>query len=268
MSCNGILEARIFCTLVVTTLFAGCISGMSDLTTGAQDYADLSDPTADKAQLRAAQWDIGIAGIYCYLTAPGYAERVTVNAGTVTGSVVCKDATGSVQALFSFDALAGHDYVITKRDCSRCVKLTDETTAKIVGTFELSTTQPLRLMPANPEAALILATPASPKHAAEKKKPEFRYGFIYGNCMPTRMGLAGRRDFLEVDVGPIKIDVICDDPKSVYGGRLVISSFDFVGEAGHIYTMSKSVTEEICINLVDITSGALIITCEPYREIE
>jgi hypothetical protein len=272
---NGILEARIFCTLVVTTLCAGCITGMSDLTTSAQDYADLSDPTADKAQLRAARWDIGIAGVYCYMTAPAYAERVTVNAGTVDVSVVCdtdsiepgRGSSGQVdRASFSFDALAGHDYVITKRDCSRCVKLTDETTGKMVDKFELSTKQPLRLTPVNPDAALILATPANPWSASYTKSPEIRYAF-YGNCMPTRGGFAGRREFIEVDAGPIKIDAICDLPK-FFSRRLVISSFNFVGEAGHIYTMSQSVTEKICINLVDITSGALIIACEPYREYE
>ncbi len=271
---NGILEARIFCTLVVTTLCAGCITGMSDLTTNAEDYVDLSDPTADKAQLRAARWDIGIAGVYCYMTAPAYAERVTVNAGTVDVSVVCDtDSIGPGQgsgqvdrASFSFDALAGHDYVITKRDCSRCVKLTDETTGKMVDKFELSTKHTLRLTPVNPDAALILATPANPHVHVDTSGEEIRYAF-YGNCMPTRGGIAGRRDFFEVDAGPIKIDAICDEPK-FFSSRLVISSFDFVGEAGHIYTMARSVTEKICINLVDITSGALIIACEPYREIE
>jgi len=250
---NGILKARIFCTLVVITLCAGCITGMSDLTTNAEDYIDLSDPTADKAQLRAARWDIGFAGVFCYMTTPAHAERVTVNAGTVNVSVVCKtDAPGTGRvdkASFSFNALAGHDYVITKRDCDRCVKLTDETTRKMVAKFELSTKRTRKITPVNPDAALIRAGGAFPDE---------------GNCRPTRGGLTGRRDFFEVDAGPIKINAICEP--LTFSQDLRISSFDFVGETGHIYTMT--VKEKKCISLLDITSEEFVIACEPYRKIE
>jgi hypothetical protein len=96
------------------------------------------------------------------------------------------------------------------------------------------------------------------------KAPEFRYGFHYGNCMPTRGGFAGRRDFFEVDAGPIKIDAICDPP---FSRRSRISSFDFVGEAGHIYTMT--VTEKKCIPTVtEKKCICLVIACNPFRKIE
>ncbi len=254
MMWTSISRIRIFCTLAVITICAGCFTTLSDIRTVAEDYVDLSDPSADKAQLRAAKWDIGIAGVYCFMTAPANAERVTVNAGTVDVSVVCETTdimsdTRVDRASFSFDALAGHDYVITKRDCSRCVKLTDETTRKMVAKFELSTKRTRKITPVNPNAALIRAGGAS------RDK---------GNCMPTRGGLTGRRDFIEVDAGPIKINAICEP--FTFSRRLRISSFDFVGEAGHIYTMTA--TEKKCISLLDITSEEFVIACEPYRKIE
>jgi len=117
---KGVLKIHIYCTLVFITFCAGCFTTISDLKANAAGYVDLSDPAAEKAQLRAARWDIGIAGVYCYMTAPAHAERVTVNAGTVDVSVVCDTRdimnSGSNRASFSFDALAGHNYVITKRD--------------------------------------------------------------------------------------------------------------------------------------------------------
>jgi hypothetical protein len=69
---------------------------------------ELSDPAADTAQIRAVKWNIGVAGIYCYMTAPANAERVTVNAGTVDVSVVCMEGDSGDKSSFSFDALAGH----------------------------------------------------------------------------------------------------------------------------------------------------------------
>lgn len=250
----GVSRGRIFCALVFMTFCAGCFTSFSDLQTNAKDYVDLSDPSADKAQLRAAKWDIGIAGVYCYMTAPAYAERVTVNAGTVDVSVVCE--TGDVgsgmmedKASFNFDALAGHDYVITKRDCHACVNLKDETTNKKIAKFNLSTWRTRKITPVNPNAGLI------------------RAGGAYtdkGNCMPTRGGVTGRLDFIEVDAGPINFDAICEI--GTFSRRLGISSFNFVAEAGHTYT--NTATEKDCISLLDITSEEIVIACEPYRKIK
>lgn len=249
---NNSSKIRIFCALVVTTLCSGCFTTISDLKTSAEDYVDLSDPAAEKEQLRAARWDIGIAGVYCYMTAPANAERVTVNAGTVNVSVVCETAdVGSNspredKASFSFDALAGHSYVITKRDCDECVNLKDETTHKKIAKFYVSTWRHREVSPVNPNAGLIVA------------------GGGYTNCMPTRGGVAGRLDFIEVDAGPINFDAICET--GTFSRRLRISSFNFVAEAGHTYT--NTAKEKDCISLLDITSGQIVIACEPYRKIE
>ena len=252
---NNSSRIHIFCILVVITLCAGCITSYSDLTTSAKDHVDLSGPTADKAQLRAAKWDIGIAGVYCYMTDPTYAERVTVNAGKVDVSVVCVTAdvgsnnSRTDKASFSFDALAGHDYVITKRDCHACVKLKDETTKKLVAKFNLSTWRTRKITPVNPNAALIRAGGAS------RDK---------GDCMPTEGGLSGQRDFIEVDAGPINFDAICET--GTFSRRLRISSFNFVAEAAHTYTITAPDKE--CMNLLDITSKEIVIACEPYRKIK
>lgn len=75
------------------------------------------------------------------MTAPAFAERVTVNAGSVDVSVVCEtsdvgsDKTWVSEASFSFDALTAHEYVITERDCNGCVRLKDETTGDVVAEF-------------------------------------------------------------------------------------------------------------------------------------
>jgi hypothetical protein len=246
---NNSSKIRIFCALVVTTLCSGCFTTISDLKTSAEDYVDLSDPAAEKAQLRAARWDIGIAGVYCYMTAPANAERVTVNAGTVNVSVVCETAdvgSGSKEdkASFSFDALAGHSYVITKRDCDECVNLKDETTNKKIAKFSVSTWRYGKISPDNPNASLITA------------------GGGYANCKPTNGGL--RLDFIEVEAGPITFDAICKT--GTFRRRFQISSFNFVAEAGHTYT--NTALEKDCMSLLDVTSEQIVIACEPYREIK
>ena len=364
---NNSSRIRIFCTLVFMTICSGCITGLADLTNNAENYVDLSDPTADKAQLRAAKWDIGIAGVYCYMTVPANAERVTVNAGAVNVSVVCETAdvgsnlTAVDSASFSFNALAGHDYVISKRDCRGCVKLKDQTTKKLVAEYAiLHSNIPGRApVPVRPNVASIRAGEASrnkggcrPFKRRSRESGDLinvdagpvsisatcfnrffgrpgstaRFEFVAeaghtytftatekdcisllditseeiliacepysnrrtrrittvslnaalieaggaskdkGNCVPTRGGRWEERDFIEVDVGPIKFDAVCDPDRGrrKYAGRgWRVSSFDFVAEAGHIYTITA--TDKECMSLLDITSEEFVIACEPYR---
>jgi hypothetical protein len=247
---NGILKIHIYCTLALITCCAGCFSTISDLKANAEGYVDLSDPSANKAQVRAAKWDIGIAGVYCYMTAPALAERVTVNAGTVDVSVVCDttdivSGSGLNRASFSFDALAGHNYVITKRDCDDCFNLKDEATNKKIGKFSVSSWWHYQeTSPVNPNASLIIA------------------GGGYAKCKPTNEGR--RLDFIEVEAGPITFNATCDT--GTFRRRLQISSFNFVAEAGHTYT--NTALEKDCMSLLDVTSGQIVIACEPYRETE
>ena len=358
---NNSSRIRIFCTLVFMTICSGCITGLADLLTDAENYVDLSDPTADKAQLRAAKWDIGIAGVYCYMTVPANAERVTVNAGAVNVSVVCETSsvgsniTAVDSASFSFNALAGHDYVITKRDCGGCVKLKDQTTKKLVAEYPILHSTAPGWAPVRPNVASIRAGeasrnkggcrpfkrrsresgdlinvdagPVSINATCFRSESTARFEFVAeaghtytftatekdcisllditseeiliacepysnrrtrrittvslnaalieaggaskdkGNCVPTRGGRWEERDFIEVDVGPIKFDAVCDPDRGrrKYAGRgWRVSSFDFVAEAGHIYTITA--TDKECMSLLDITSEEFVIACEPYRK--
>ncbi len=243
------MKIHIVCILVFIALCSGCFSTISDLKANAEGYVDLSDPSADKAQLRAAKWDIGIAGGYCYMTAPAHAERVTVNAGTVDVSVVCDSTdimnSGSNRASFSFDALADHNYVITKRGCDDCFNLKDETTNKKIAKFSVSSWRHYQeTSPVNPNASLVIA------------------GGGYAICKPTNEGR--RLDFIEVEAGPITFDATC--ATGTFRRRLQISSFNFVAEAGHTYT--NTALEKDCMSLLDVTSGQIVIACEPYRETE
>lgn len=249
---NKSSNIRVLCALVVTTLCSGCFTTISDLQTNAEDYVDLSGSSAEKAQLRAAKWDIGIAGVYCYMTAPAHAERMTVNAGTVDVSVACDTTdigSGSSvdRASFSFDALAGHNYVITKRDCDSCFNLKDETTNKKIAKFSVSTWRYNReISPVNPSAGLIIA------------------GGGYANCRPTN-GRGNRRlKFMEVEAGPVNFDAICET--GTFRRRLQMSSFNFVAEAGHTYT--NTALEKDCMSLLDVTTEQIVIACEPYRKIK
>ena len=102
----------------------------------------------------------------------------------------------------------------------------------------------------NPNAALITA------HGASKDR---------GDCMPTKGGAGEQRDNIEVDAGPVNINAICAT-KMFFTRGWRMSSFDFVAQAGHTYTITA--TEKECMSLLDITSGETVIACEPYRQSE
>ena len=242
---NNSSRIHIFCTLVFMTICSGCVTSVDDLFNNAENHVDLSDPTADKAQLRAAKWDIGVAGIFCFMTVPANAESVTVNAGTVNVSVNC---AGDIFS-FSFDALAGHDYVITKRGrgCDWCVKLTDQTTKKLVGEYAISDSNIPGRVPVRPNEARIKAGGAS------KNK---------GGCRPFKWRMREARNFINVDAGPVSINATC-----FYGFLRRPEStarFDFVAEGGHTYTITA--TDKECMSLLDITSEEIVIACEPYEK--
>ena len=68
------------------------------------------------------------------------------------------------------------------------------------------------------------------------------------------------RDLLEIDAGPITIDVTC--ATGLRKPRYRTLSFDFVAKPGHTYTFTDS--DEECIRLLDITSEEIAVKCEPY----
>jgi hypothetical protein len=263
---NNTSDFRILCALIVVTICAGCATSYSDLSANAENYVDLSDPAAGKAQIRAARWDIGIAGIYCYMTTPARAERVSVSAGTVDVSVVCEtraigEGSWVRAAFFSFDALTGHHYVITTRTCDACVKLTDETSGQVVAEF--------------------------PEYSFNKVGKNYRYAGRQGSEEDLSTGdhtatiwggncrlLKGEVSSLVVDAGLIDIDVTCTIPRwvEIPSRERVTSSFAFDAEAGHTYEFRREPLREECISLFDTTSLYIFestpISCEPYEKVE
>ncbi len=187
------------------------------------------------------------------MTAPAFAERVTVNAGSVDVSVVCEtsdvgsDKTWVSEASFSFDALTAHEYVITERDCNGCVRLNDETTGDVVAEF-----------PTNDYAkgSGFHEDLSTSDHTATIK------GF---SCRLSDRKISS----LVVDAGPINIDVTCKVNKLLIPmSQWITSSFAFDAEAGHIYMFLKTPFGEKCISLYDNTFDSNPIACGPYEKVD
>ena len=90
--------------------------------------------------------------------------------------------------------------------------------------------------------------------------PERRYGgrFHTDTILPK-----GARS-LRVDAGRVSFLAYCTFPDSKHnGGGLVF--FDFESESGHRYTLNLKDQEDACLELVDVTDKAEVISCEPFR---
>ncbi len=148
---NSTSRIRIFCTLVVIVLCAGCGTywALDHKRFAYEDYVDLSDSaTGGVATIRGTNTSvIGVFGDYCWMKSPATAKRVTVNAGLVDIVAVCvyADALRSepvrsnqiFNAAFHFDALAGHEYEIGRK-CRECIQLRDATANEVVAENPIS----------------------------------------------------------------------------------------------------------------------------------
>lgn len=142
MTGSSVSIVRIFCTLVVIALCAGCASNQLNrrhAQFGYEDHVDLTSPSSSGvANIRGINRNlIGLLGHYCWVKSPGNAKQVTVDAGPVDIVAVCVLSDSVTQeiatynAAFHFDALAGHDYEIGGR-CPSCIRLRDATTDEVV----------------------------------------------------------------------------------------------------------------------------------------
>ncbi len=121
--------------LLASVLCAGCVTADHRASHHYEDHVDLSDlANGSVATIRGSERAaLGLLGEYCWLEAPGKAQRVTVNAGMVDvvavsearDAVMEEDSTYS--AAFHFDAVAGHEYEIEML-CAGCLRLRDITT--------------------------------------------------------------------------------------------------------------------------------------------
>ena len=217
-------------------------------------YEDLST-TGETASIRAgeASSDKGGCRLFTWRRRESR-ELIKVDAGPVSINATCFDTFFGrplSTARFKFVAEAGHTYTITatEKDCISLLDITLEETE--IACEPYSNRRRRMITTVSPNAALIEAGGAS------KDK---------GNCMPTRGGRPERRSFIEVDAGPINIDAVCDCESHFCRRGRRVSSFDFVAEAGHTYTITA--TDKECMSLLDITSEEFVIACEPYRYIE
>jgi len=243
--------------MLLASLFcAGCVTTEHRRFHHYADYVDVSDvANGSVATIRGRERAlVGLLGEYCWLEAPGKAQRVTVNAGMVNVVAVCEARDGVMEedsiysAAFHFDAVAGHEYEIEML-CDGCLRLSDLTTEEIVaespylqiGEFQedLSTSD---------RTAIING----------------------GSCWLTE----GEATSLIVDAGPISMDVTCRLLAWIPARtNRATASFDFDAEAGHIYSFQRVgfPFEEKCISLFDRTdreAGPELISCEPYEKVE
>jgi len=244
---------RYLVVLLLVVTVSGCVTTEHQANRHYADHVDVSDFANGNVAsiLGSERAALGLLGEYCWLEAPGRAQRVTVNAGTVDVVAVCEardevmEANSTFSAAFHFDAVAGHEYEIEMK-CDGCLRLRDVTAEEVVaespylqiGEFQedLSTSD---------RTAIIRG----------------------GGCWITD----GEASYLVVDAGTIHIEVNCRLPRLTLPGQTrVTSSFDFDAETGHTYMFTALGLPfgEKCISLFDSTFESTLISCEPYKQVE
>ena len=248
--------------MVTLTLLWGCgsmVSAVNPLPVFTSTDIDMSKSTGE-GQARIE----GLSGFWvnCGIVKPVRADSLTVDAGRVKIQAYCSedDPFDTIPftryVMFNFIAEDGHTYALAPqgsdwiRGSDYCLGLLDVTAGgHIVACEPYYSGSNLDDLSTGDDTAIIKAGGAS----SDK-----------GNCRPSTGGRRGRRDFLRVNAGPITIDGECHARilPDIFGLRRRMSSFEFVAEAGHTYTLTASDNE--CMSLLDITSEEIVIACEPY----
>jgi hypothetical protein len=246
-------------TIIVAAIavLSGCFSQISKIITPRDGHVDLSgSDSVGVAIIRGSTWDIGVAYIDCWIRHPANAKRLTIQAGITDIFAMCSSGVADEvvkNAAFHFEALAGHEYVISQRTCEDCIRLRDVTADEVVAES-----------PHNPLGIVVDLSTGDNTATIE--------GFTYGNdqgCWLTD----GYVDLLIVDAGTVAVDSTCAllslNPLRVpFRAPRVSSSFDFKAETGHSYQVSAigGLGDEKCVKLSDITSESIVIACEPYEK--
>ena len=145
----------------------------------------------------------------------------------------------------NFVSEAGHTYTIAQK--KDCMELVDATVGRVVacepyyrGHFAIQST--------GDDIATFITV-----------------GDLYSDdfCRVDKEGVGRKFGHLEVDAGPITVNAICEK-KGAWSNTKRTSSFDFVAEAGHTYTITA--TDKECMSLIDITSEEIVIACESYEK--
>ena len=253
MMWNSVSKIRFVCTLVVITICAGC--GMADIVANKvfdpyKSHVDLSESSSDGvATIRGETLQALILARYCRVESPVKAKRVTINAGYVSIEVACGlTDSPTVFANVRFEALAGHEYLISHRkDCDYCIALLDATTNEVIVRAPYSC-----------KNAWCTNLSTGDDWAVITRSKKRRCAIAIGQDLKPTRGV-----WIYVDAGQVSVHAVC--PKSFRAPRK-ISSFDFVAEPGHTYRFAAKRKE--CMQLLDITSEETVIACEPYELVE
>ncbi len=86
-----------------------------------------------------------------------------------------------------------------------------------------------------------------------------------GKCKPNpEPGSTREVDLLDIDAGPVTIDVTCAAANRLNIWSRRAARFEFVAETGHTYTFTAGNKE--CMQLLDITAKEIEVACEPYAK--
>ena len=226
-------------------------------------HVDLSgSDSAGVAIIRGSYWSVAVVTVDCWIKYPAETKKLTIDAGVADIYAVCRHgeigSNNSVRnAAFNFEALAGHEYVISMRTCESCVQLIDVTANEVVAAS-----------PHNPHGRVAdLSTGDNTADIEVSSWVDGSWG-----CWLTDKYV----DYLIVDAGTVTVDSTCAiGTLSLNFNRVskVRSSFHFRAETGHSYTVKLS-SKDKCLLLRDITIKLdpsfedINIACEPYEKVE
>ena len=252
--------------LVAIAVLSGCVV-METTLDHRPMHVDLSgsDP-AGVAIIRASTWSIGVESDVCWISYPAHTKRVTLDAGVADIFAVCthNDMFGSSarNAAFHFEALAGHEYLISPRTCEGCVQLIDVCKG-CIQLIDVTANEVIAASHHNPLGRVAdLSTGDNTATIEASSWDDGTWG-----CWLTDKDV----DYLIVDAGTVSVDSTCAIATlSLNLYSKVRSSFHFEAETGHSYTvtLSRASVNDKCTLLLDITTEEIIIACEPYEKVE
>lgn len=255
--------------LVAIAVLSGCAPFETAFSPRA-GHVDLSgSDSAGVAIIRGSYWSIGVATIDCWIKYPAETKKLTIDAGVADIYAVCRRSemfgTSVQNAAFNFEALAGHEYVITRRTCEGCIQLIDECNY-CTQLIDVTANEVVAASHHNPLGRVADLSTGDNTAAIEVSS------WVDGSwgCWLTDKYV----DYLIVDAGTVTVDSTCAIATLSFNRvSKVRSSFHFEAETGHSYTVKLSGRDK-CLLLRDITIKLdptfkdINIACEPYEKVE
>ncbi len=251
--------------LVAIAVLSGCAQFVT-ATSPRAGHVDLSgSDSAGVAIIRGSYWSIGVEWETCVIRYPAHTMRLTLDAGEANIFATCGD--GGINAAFIFEALAGHEYVVSRHACKSCVQLIDDC-KRCIQLIDVTAHEVIAASPHNPHGRVADLSTGDNTATIEVSS----WGDGSRGCWLTDKYV----DYLIVDAGTVTVDSTCAIATlSLNFNRVskVRSSFHFEAETGHSYTVKLSARDK-CLLLRDITIkldptfADINIACEPYEKVE